>query len=347
MTVPKRNYTRINTLELKALILRKVGNQRANKYFDQLGKLVSSKISKTEFDKICIMTIGKENIPLHNQLIKAILKNVCLSKVPPVRGSAKTRSVLNAKDPNQQQISPIQMRYGDAFPPSLRRGGSLATYEAALKGCQPQSLASKHLIYKTPEQQSATELNSLGSRPPISVEDGEEVEQIAGSPSIQSKSPVTAPLGISMNFAYGRKALSSAPSCRKYPPETCFGNGYLPDTSSLRSRLEQKLEKEGLTVTVDCVNLLNNALDSYMKRLIESSMGSSGSRFGNEHRRQRNGQSVTDSNMLLPRRYMQTATQSSDASLLDFCVAMELNPQALGSDWPTQLEKICIRASEE
>ncbi|CAK8573859.1 unnamed protein product [Lathyrus sativus] len=347
MTVPKRNYTRINTLELKALILRKVGNQRANKYFDQLGRLVSSKISKTEFDKICIMTIGKENIALHNQLIKAILKNACLSKVPPVRVSAKTRSLLNVKGPNQQQISPIQMRYGDAFPPSLRRVGSLATSEATLKGCQPQNLASKYLMYKTPEQQSATELNSLGSRPPISVEDGEEVEQIAGSPSIQSKSPVTAPLGISMNFGYGRKALSSAPSCRKYPPETCFGNGYLPDTSSLRSRMEQKLEKEGLTVTVDCVNLLNNALDSYMKRLVESSMGLPGSRFGNEHRRQQNGQSVADSNILLPRRYMQTATQSSGASLLDFRVAMELNPQALGSDWPTQLEKICIRASEE
>jgi hypothetical protein len=111
--------------------------------------------------------------------------------------------------------------------------------------------------------------------------------------------------------------------------------------------LKQKLDKEGLTVTVDCVNLLNNALDSYMKRLIESSMGLSGSRIGNEHRRQRNGQFLADSNILQPRRYMQTATQSSGASLLDFRVAMELNPQSLGPDWPTQLEKICIRASEE
>jgi hypothetical protein len=354
MTVPKRNYTRINVLELKALILRKVGRQRAGKYFDQLGKLVSSKISKTEFNKICIMTIGKENISLHNQLIKAILNNVCLAKVPPFRGSAKIGS-LNAKDTNRQQSKSMQMRYGDAFPPSLGKGGSLATREGRLAGCQnalgqlgkPRNLASKDLIYKTPEQQSATELNSLGSRPPISVEDGEEVEQIAGSPSIQSRSPVTAPLGISMNFGYGRSPLSNASSSRKHPPETCYDNGYLPDTSSLRSRLEQKLEKEGLTVTVDCVNLLNNALDSYMKRLIESSMGLSGSRIGNEHRRQRNGQFLADSNILQPRRYMQTATQSSGASLLDFRVAMELNPQSLGPDWPTQLEKICIRASEE
>ncbi|PNX94468.1 hypothetical protein L195_g017644 [Trifolium pratense] len=354
MTVPKRNYTRINALELKALIIRKVGRQRAGKYFDQLGKLVSSKISKTEFNKICILTIGKENIPLHNQLIKAILNNVCLAKVPPLRGAAKIGS-LNAKDPNQQQTKSMQMRYGDAFPPSLRKGGSFATHEGRLAGRQnvlgqlgkPRNPASKDFIYKTPEQQSATELNSLGSRPPISVEDGEEVEQIAGSPSIQSRSPVTAPLGISMNFGYGRSPLSNASSCRKYPPETCYNNGYLPDTSSLRSRLEQKLEKEGLTATVDCVNLLNNALDSYMKRLIESSTGLSGPRIGNEHRRQQNGQSLAGSNILQPRRYIQTATQSSRASLLDFRVAMELNPQSLGPDWPTQLEKICIRASEE
>ncbi|XP_004496887.1 uncharacterized protein [Cicer arietinum] len=355
MTVPKRNYTRINTLELKALILRKVGHQRADKYFDQLGKLVSSKITKSDFDKICIMTIGKENIPLHNQLIRAILKNVCLSKVPPNRDSTKIGSVLSAKDTNGQQSSSMQMQYGEAFPPSLRRGGFFATRDRRLKGRgnalgqlgKPQILASKDLAYKTPEQQSATELNSLGSRPPISVEDGEEVEQIAGSPSIQSRSPVTAPLGISMNFGSGCRPLSNASLCRKYYPETCHGNGYLPDTSFLRSCLEQKLEKEGLTVTVDCVNLLNNALDSYLKRLMESSMGLSGSRFGNEHQRQQNGQFVADSNVLLPRRNMQSAIQSSGASLLDFRVAMELNPQALGPDWPTQLEKICIRASEE
>lgn len=358
MTVPKQNYTRINTLELKAVIVKKVGNEKAGTYFDQLGKLVSSKISKAEFDKICITTIGKENVPLHNQLIRAILKNVCLSKVPPHRSSAKKERVLNAKDSNRQQSRSIQMQYGDAFPPSLRRGGSLATCEGMLTSRQsalgqlgkPRNLGSKDLIYKTPEQQSATELNSLGSRPPISVEDGEEVEQLGGSPSssIQSKSPVTAPLGISMNSGYGRSPLSIASSRRKYPRETCFSNGYLPDTSSLRSRLEQKLKKEGLTVTVDCVNLLNNAMDSYLKRLVDSSTGlSSGLRFGNEHRRQGNGQSIADSNILQPRRYMQTTTQSSCTSLLDFRVAMELNPQVLGPDWPTQLEKICIRASNE
>ncbi|KAF7840751.1 Transcriptional coactivator Hfi1/Transcriptional adapter 1 [Senna tora] len=330
MTLPNRNYTRMDTLELKALIFRKVGHQRSVKYFDQLRKLFSSKISKSEFDRCCIKTIGRENIPLHNQLIKAILKNACLAKVPPPRVSSRIGSPLSVKVPN-----------GDAFTPSLQRGRSLAGRDRKLKDRQsplgplgkPQSVTSIELISKAQEQQSATELHSLGSRPPASVEDGEEVEQMAGSPSIQSRSPVTAPLGISMNFGCGRKHLSNVSTCGRYYPETCQSSGDLPDTSSLRRRLEQKLEKEGLTMTVDCVNLLNNSLDAYMKRLIESCISLTGSRRG--------------SNVLPPGRYMQTITHSACASLLDFRVAMELNPQILGPDWPIQLEKIGLSASEE
>lgn len=352
--MPKRSYIRVDTLKLKALIVRKVGQQRAGKYFGQLGRLLSSKISKSEFDRVCIRTIGRENIPLHNQFIKAILKNACSSKVPPPRGPARIGSALSGRDSNGLQQSSVQIPYGDAVPSSLRKDGSVAPREQKFKGRRngfgllgkPQSLTPEELIDKAQQQQSATELNSLGSRPPISVEEGEEVEQMAGSPSIQSRSPVTAPLGISMNFGHGRKLLSNVLGSKCHP-DTCQSSGDLPDTRSLRSRLEQKLEKEGLTVTVDCVNLLNNALDSYLKRLIESSIGLAGSKSGSEYLRMRNRQSVTGSNVLLPARYMQTATQSAGVSVSDFRVAMELNPQVLGPDWPIQLEKICICASEE
>jgi len=356
MTIPKRSYSRIDTLELKALIVRKVGHQRADKYFDQLRRLLSSKISKSEFDRTCFVIIGRENIPLHNRLIRAILKNACLAKVPPVRGSARAGVAFSVKDSNGLQRGSIQTLYGDAFPPSLRRIGPSAARDRRSKGRQnavgplgkPQfGLAPEELICKTLEQQSATELNSLGSRPPISVEEGEEVEQMAGSPSVQSRSPVTAPLGISMNFVRDGRRHSNVSSCSKGYPETCLSNGDLPDTRSLRSRLEQKLEKEGLSVTVDCVNLLNNALDSYLKRLIESFVDLAGSRCGNQHLTQQNRQLATSSNVLLPARCMQKANGSAGASVLDFRLAMELNPQVLGPDWPIQLEKICIRASEE
>lgn len=344
MMLPNRNYTRIDTSQLKALIVRKIGHQRSVKYFDQLRRFFSLKISKSEFDRSCIKTIGKENLSLHNQLIRAILKNACLAKVPPLRGSSRSGSLHNVKVSN-----------GDAFLPSLQRGRSLASRDRKFKDRQsplgplgkPQSVASIELISKAQEQQSATELHSLGSRPPVSVEDGEEVEQMAGSPSIQSRSPVTAPLGISMNFSCGRKLLSNASTCSRYNLETCHSSGNLPDTSSLRRRLECKLEKEGLSMTVDCVNLLNNSLDAYMKRLIESTIGLAGSRCGKEQPRQINRQLIPGSNVLLPGRCMQTVTHSASASLLDFRLAMELNPQILGPDWPIQLEKINLYASEE
>jgi hypothetical protein len=33
--------------------------------------------------------------------------------------------------------------------------------------------------------------------------------------------------------------------------------------------------------------------------------------------------------------------------MLDFKVAMELNPQQLGEDWPLLLEKICMHSFED
>ncbi|KAL1296115.1 hypothetical protein AAHE18_19G259900 [Arachis hypogaea] len=307
MTISKRKYTRIDTLELKALLGRRVGHQRADKYFDQLRRLFSSKISKSEFDRVCIMVIGRENIPLHNQFIRAILKNACLAKFPPPpkpRGSARLGSVSSVEVSNGRQSSSILTPSGDAL-------SRLAAQDLKFKARQnslgkQQSLASDEFAFKTQEQQSATELNSLDSRAPVSVEDGEEVRQTAGSPSIQSRSPVTAPLGISMNLGCNRKLASNVSLCSKYYPETCHSMGDLPDTRSLRRRLEQKLEKEGLTVTVDCVNLLNNALDSYMKRLIESSLVLAGSRVGNEQIRLPSRQLI-NSNGMLPRRLADAA----------------------------------------
>ncbi|KAF3681090.1 putative long chain acyl-CoA synthetase 9, chloroplastic-like [Capsicum annuum] len=42
---------------------------RAEKYFNELSKFLSSKLSKVDFDKSCIRTIGRENIHLHNRLL--------------------------------------------------------------------------------------------------------------------------------------------------------------------------------------------------------------------------------------------------------------------------------------
>ncbi|KAJ4716169.1 Transcriptional coactivator Hfi1/Transcriptional adapter 1 [Melia azedarach] len=353
--VPNLNIARIDTLELKALILKKIGQQRGEKYFDHLSRLLSSKISKSEFDKVCLGTIGRENLPLHNKFIRSIIKNACIAKVPPPKGIKKVGSSLSVKTVNGYQRSSLQSIYGDAFPPSPRKGRSLVNRDRKFRDRpsplgplgKPQTVvACEESVSKAPELQSPTELLSLGSRPPVevvSVEDGEEVEQVAVSPSIQSKSPVTAPLGISMNLGGARKSLCNASIFNNYHPSMCQNSGELPDTRSLRSRLEQKLGMEGISVSMDCVNLLNNGLDAYLKRLIGPCISLAGSRCHNEQSKQ-NDQLIPGVHRM---RYMQRPEKSIDATMLDFRAAMELEPKVLGEDWPIQLEKICLRASEE
>lgn len=356
--LPDQSYSRIDTLELKALLIQKIGHQRAEKYFDLLQRLFSFKISKCEFNKFCIRTIGRENIPLHNQLIRSIVKNACVAKVPPFKASKKLGSTLNVKVTNGYKRNCLQSLYGDVFPPTNRKGRSPVNRDRKFRDRpsplgqlgKPQSVTCEELASKAQEQQSATELLSLGSRPPVevaSVEDGEEVEQIAGSPGVQSRSPVTAPLGVSMNLGGARKALSNVSVSSNYHPETCQNCGELPDTRSLRSRLQQKLEMEGYNISVDCVNLLNNGLDAYLKRLLEPCMRLAGSRYGNEHLNQLNAQFVPGLNGMLPGRYMERTKSSTYASLLDFHAAMDLNPCTLGEDWAIQLEKIMLRLSKE
>ncbi|KAK3035740.1 hypothetical protein RJ639_033442 [Escallonia herrerae] len=336
--VINQHYTRIDTLELKALIYRKIGHQRADKYFDLLKTLFSVKVSKNEFDKFCIRTIGRENISLHNRLIRSILKNASLAKVPPSR----VRKVEGSLRIDNGYQSGRQSFYSDAFPPSPRKNRSPRDHKFRDRPSPLGPLGKAHNVTpeeefpRVQEQQSATELHSLGSRPPVevaSVEDGEEVEQAAGSLSIQSRSPVTAPLGISMNVGGAARKAFCVGTVNNICPETCQTSCELPDTRSLRNRLERKLEMEGLSISVDCANLLNNGLEAFLKRLVEPCIGLAGSKFRKEHLRHLNNQTLPVLNEMLPGRCVQRPTNFIYASMLDFRVAMESNPQILGGDW--------------
>ncbi|XP_073035572.1 uncharacterized protein [Primulina eburnea] len=80
---PPRQHPRINLVELKAQIAKKLGAERSKQYFYYLNRLLSLKVSKGEFDKLCVGIIGRENIPLHNQFIRSILRNACSQSSPP------------------------------------------------------------------------------------------------------------------------------------------------------------------------------------------------------------------------------------------------------------------------
>ncbi|XP_016470264.2 uncharacterized protein LOC107792555 [Nicotiana tabacum] len=353
--VTNHHYTRVDTLELRNLICRKIGQQRAEKYFSELRRFFSSKLSKVDFDKSCIRTIGRENIHLHNRLLLSILKNASLAKVPPPKPK-KVEESLSIKVGNGYQRSCLQSLYGDAFPSSPRKTRSPVSRDKRFRDRpsplgplgKSSTITCEEATPRIQEQESATELHSLGSRPPVevaSVEDGEEVEQYAGSPSIQSRSPVTAPFGISVNAGGARKALHSG-SIYNFSLETCQYRGELPGSRSLRSRLERKLEAEGLGISLDCANLLNNSLDAFLKRLIEPCIGLAGSQHRNELRHRSNAQILPGWYGQYPGNHTERQIKSSCARMLDFRVAMERNPRILGGDWSTLLEKVCACASE-
>ncbi|XP_010530710.1 PREDICTED: uncharacterized protein LOC104807223 [Tarenaya hassleriana] len=344
-----QSFVRLDTLEIKALIFRKIGHQRAEKYFEQLRKFLTLRVCKSDFDKFCLKTIGRENIPLHNRLIRSIVKNASAAKSPPPRNLRRAENNFRSGAGNQKNH--VQSLYGDSpFPPSPPkcRSRKFRDRPSPLGPLgKPQSITTTN-DESMSKAQSATELLSLGSRPPMevaSVEEGEEVEQMAGSPSVQSRSPVTAPLGVSINHRTGaRKSVSNVSICSSSSInlETCQNRGELPDTRTLRSRLERKLEMEGLRVSMDSVSLLNNGLDAFLRRLIEPCLNLARSRHGDEPSREMNSQLVGNG------RYMQQQPKRlSYISMLDFHAAMELNPQVLGEEWPIHLEKISSRSSEE
>lgn len=347
--VPKKIFTRVDTLELQALIARRIGHQRAQKYSDLIDRWIAFRLSKCEFNKFCIQILGKENIRLHNMFILSILTNSHRATVHPLNG--RSSRGLNARNGSGCQKNSLQPPlYGNVFAPP-RKGRSVVNRDRKFRDRpspvgplgKPQSVSPKELASKALKQQSPTELfSSLGSRPPvevISVETGEEVEQWVFSPGIQSRSPVKAPLGISLNLSGPRKALLNRRSACNDRLETCHVNAELPDTSSLKSRLERRLEAEGIHVSDDCVNLLNNGLDMFLKRLIKPCIALAASRCGNQ-------QQINDQ-LRVPGGSNHRSSISINASMEDLRVAMEMNPEILGEDWATQLECICLRADEK
>ncbi|CAG7883226.1 unnamed protein product [Brassica rapa] len=252
--------SRLNTLEIKSLIYQKLGHSRANTYFDHLGKFLTSRITKSDFDK----TIAREHIPLHNRLLRSLLKNAAAAKSPP----------------------PRYLKRSSAFPPSPRKCRSRKFRD------RPSPLGP----LGKPQSITTTNDESLSKMQRLPMEEGEEVEQ-------RVPSQLTAPLGVSLT------------GVRRSFGETCCRNsGELPDAMTLKSVLERRLEKEGVKLTMDSVDVLNSGLDAFITRLIKPCL---------------------------------SLVQRQRVSVLDLRAAVELNPRVLGEDWPIHLEKICSRASSE
>ncbi|KAK4436737.1 hypothetical protein Salat_0007600 [Sesamum alatum] len=424
---PPHQHSRINLAELKAQIVKRLGPEGSKQYFSYLHRFLSMKLSKVEFNKLCLRILGRENLPLHNQFIRSILRNACSAKAPPppshkddalkyvthVGGKEISADGYQQNGSNtsmsQASGSPGLSNGGDILPVSPRkartgfrdrRSGdrrsalgpngktgfashlSTTTQSSDLnavvengdmnppdigrpvqqhQGLMRQSDNESENLVTQPAKMSVARRSPDGSAPLCSKDKTELVARNDGKEN-SARSPLRAPLGVPfrpVSIGGARKALPSASRSRFI---STFNDGALLDSLTLRERMEHIATAQGLEgVSVDCANLLNHGLDSYMKGLIRSCIELVGARSGHEltknNAHKHHSHTKLINGVKQGHQYqiqnggehfgLQEQKLSGPISLQDVRVAMELNPRQLGEDWPLLLEKICTHAFEE
>ncbi|XP_076889058.1 uncharacterized protein LOC143539714 [Bidens hawaiensis] len=107
-----RHCSRVDTFEFKVQMEGNLGAQKSEKYFNLLTRYLSLKLGKSEFDKLCIHLIGRDNIHLHNELVKEIIENAAVCNSPPPK-KVKHINPLTFKDTNVGLQSPRNGRNPD------------------------------------------------------------------------------------------------------------------------------------------------------------------------------------------------------------------------------------------
>lgn len=389
---PPQQNGRVDLRDLKAQMEKRLGPDRSRRYFGYLTTYLSQKLSKPDFDRMCLLTLGRENLRLHNRLIRSVLYNAYQAQCPPPPPDA----ARSAKKVSQAAAGAFSSCNGDArllqvqgsrpvgaavqdhhLKDRFRTMGPNGRVEAAAAASHTQvvraapengALSSVELKRSVSFQQhEAKHLRVDQLLPENALKKRRVASDAAADHSAQtSRSPLRAPLGIpfcSASAGGARKLLPPPVNAGEDPFTSCYEHGQLLSTEVLRKRMEKTAESMGLAgVAMDCAELLNNGLDSYLKSLIRSSVDLKGADVRNDatrgasYKKHAHGKQING--VWLPNEVqMQSSSGQSEAShdsrsrrLIsadDFRVAMQLNPQQLGENWPVLLEKICIRPSEE
>ncbi|KAI4377595.1 hypothetical protein MLD38_015194 [Melastoma candidum] len=407
--------SRVNLADLKGQMVKRIGPERSKEYLYYLTRFLSQKLSKVEFEKLCHRLLGRENLPLHNQLMRSILNNVLHGKGPPVFQNGTTASILHNKnslvgtdDGKEQRFGALSNQHIDSsvwsngiLPQSPRRIRSGIKDRKSKDRASPLGPNGKVVAFEETGNKLIKEneiltlcdyerpllhLPTVAERPEEDKDDdslrvsdilkmlekddeaglaapkeGTDVKQ--GEVNPDSKSPLSAPLGIPNCFASGGGAHKSLPVDGLGNILSCYECGQLSDSESLRQYMNHIAEAQGLTgVSEESANILNSALDAYLKRLIGSCIELVGSRSsGHSYRdhllklqmsdRIKNGVASSQNHLHLEssdHKFGRALLQSSSThiSLHDFRVAMELNPHQLGEDWPLLLEKVSLHPFE-
>ncbi|KAJ8758749.1 hypothetical protein K2173_000470 [Erythroxylum novogranatense] len=415
-----QHSSRIDLTGLKAQILKKIGVERCKKYFYSLNRFLSNKLTKSEFDKSCCRLLGRENLSLHNELIRSILKNACQAKTaPPINEARPVKSVVQtlkispSREDGHEQCGSIVPTHNQSVPnwsngvlPMSPRKARTVTRERKIRD-RPSPLGPNGKIECVPHQSIGAEdagnkvilenvemppcdyqrpfrqLHTVAEQPrnerdgqfhkgtgnlrthskdqPTFVEDKEEVEQ--DNQLNFCRSSLLAPLGIPFCSASVGGARKAMPMTYNGGFVRFYDSGFLSGTEMLRKRMEQIASAQGLGgVSVECANMLNNMLDAYLKRLIRSCVELVGARTSHDRRKLPAPKHLPQGktiNGMWPNNHVHAQGSGRSAevtqeqrphcpiSLVDFKVAMELNPQQLGEDWPLLLEKISMHLFED
>uniref|UniRef100_A0A0D9W363 Transcriptional coactivator Hfi1/Transcriptional adapter 1 n=1 Tax=Leersia perrieri TaxID=77586 RepID=A0A0D9W363_9ORYZ len=276
--------TRIDLREIKSNIIKRIGPGRAKKYFQHLERFLSSKLNKNEFDKLCVISLGRENLPLHNHLIRSILHNACHANGPPAIDAPRlTGDVINSEHTqapvwNNGNTTNQHVEYNRSL--IIEQEGKTTVRENGAPSFS--DLKRRTQIQNSEHAEPQTKRSHFEKAPPNFHEPPHNNGPSAISYGENSRNknihriqgPVQAPLGIQfppVSFGGIQKpsAIASAPSNNSFA--SCYELGELSDTMPLSKRMEKIAEAEGLEgVSVECANLLNNGVDVFLKQLIGS-----------------------------------------------------------------------------
>ncbi|KAF8758240.1 hypothetical protein HU200_010608 [Digitaria exilis] len=343
--------TRINLGEIKLKLVKRIGPERAKRYFDHLQKFLSSKLSKTAFDKLCLTILGHENVRLHNHLIRSILHNACQASGPPTVDAPKLIGV--AKNPNHVLV------------PTALVSDTVGVPQQGKNADDVEENGIVHLtkLKRFPQPRQSDLVEPLSKR--LCVENAcsnlsdsphSNFPHVVGRESMEviaqhAQDPITAPLGVAFcsdHFGGSWRTLTFSSTACSDNSICCYDLGQLCDTSSLRQRMGRIAETEGLDgVSLDCANLLNNGIDLFLKQLIGSCIKLVRARSQHDRinqmalkqqlsRKLINGVQLQN---MVHGRNANTCPQISSISLQDFKALSELNPKLLGVSASVLLEK--------
>ncbi|XP_010447555.1 PREDICTED: uncharacterized protein LOC104730146 [Camelina sativa] len=376
---------RIDLTELKVQIVKKIGVERSRRYFYYLGRFLSQKLTKSEFDKSCCRLLGRENLSLHNKLIRSILRNASLAKSPPPlhqTGHPNKSLVLGKEDgpeqsgyliPNHKRNDPVwsngvlaaKVRSGICDKDRPSPLGLNGKVESVLH--QPLCREDKSGPFDYQRSSRYGDERDGAFLCPADKMRVPDKGQVAATCSRDDKAqedqgrlnlsmcPVIAPLGIPFCSASVGGSRRTVPNSTSADVISCYDSGGLADTEMLRKRMENIAVAQGLGgVSAECSSMLNNMLDVYLKKLMKSCIDLAGARSMNGTTRKQSLGKQQSRDEIINGLHIQTSNQPSDitqeqvsVSLLDFRVAMELNPHQLGEDWPLLRERISIYSFDE